>query len=163
MGRLSRLSAALAFALMTCSAADGQLALRAGGGMIVDGSQPGGHASLVLPFSDKPAGLMVAAEYYKKNGITTIPFSARGLYNLNVGAQADIYLGIGSGLIYTKTDLGVASASSTKMLFSAVSGLKINMNEVLGLFGEVSMERALTSGADNNLAAKVGIALTVSE
>jgi len=94
-----------------------------------------------------------------------VPVSARGLYNVNVGEKADVYLGLGSGLIYTKREIpgSTASASSTKMLFSGVGGLKINMNEKLGLFGEVSLERALTSGADSNLAGKVGIAFTLSE
>ena len=42
--------------------ADAQIALRGGAGMIFDGSQLGGHASLIVPFSDKPGGLMVSAE-----------------------------------------------------------------------------------------------------
>jgi hypothetical protein len=143
------------------SAASAQIALRAGGAMIFDGSQPGGHVSIIVPFSSKPAGLMIAADYYKKSGLTTLPISARGLYNLNVGEQADIYIGVGSGLIYTKNE--TANTSSTKGVFSAVSGLRINASEKFGLFGEVSFDRALTAGANNNVAGKIGIAFTLSE
>ena len=160
---MKRLTLVLLVAVLSVAmfaSADAQLALRAGGGMIFDGSQPGGHVSLILPFSDKPAGLMVAGEYYKKSGITTIPVSARGLYNLDAGESADIYLGLGTGIIYSKADLGIVSTSSTKMLFSAVGGLKFNTSETFGFFGELSLERALTDGADNNLAGKAGVAIT---
>ena len=145
------------------SAASAQIALRAGGAMIFDGSQPGGHVSIIVPFSSKPAGLMIAADYYKKSGLTTLPVSARGLYNLNVGEQADIYIGVGSGLIYTKLEADTGSTSSKKGVFSAVSGVRINASEKFGLFGEVSFDRALTSGSNNNVAGKVGIAFTLSE
>ena len=140
-----------------------QLALRAGGGMIFENSQIGAHASLVLPFSSKPAGLMLAAEYFKDSGVTTIPVSARGLYKASVGAGS-IYVGVGSGLIYQKVDGGVTpDLSSTELLFSAVAGLNLKFSGPLGLFGEVTIDRAIVSGADNNLAAKAGISLTISD
>jgi hypothetical protein len=154
---------AVVFACTISSTTDAQLALRAGGARIFDGSQPGGHVSLILPFSSKPAGVMIAADYYKKDGLTTAPISARGLYNLPVGEAADIYLGIGSGFIYTKNDAGTVSLSSTEILFSAVGGLRLNLNSKFGVFGEMSMERALISNAENNLAGKVGISITLSE
>ena len=140
-----------------------QLALRAGGGMIFENSQLGAHGSLILPFSSKPAGVMLAAEYFKDSGVTTIPVSARGLYKASVGAGS-IYVGAGSGLIYRKVE-GAATAdlSSTKLLFSAVAGLNLKFSGPLGLFGEVTMDRAIVSGADNNLAAKAGISLTISD
>ena len=163
MKKVSVIIVTAAVILTMFSVADAQVALRAGGGMIFDGSQPGGHVSVILPFSSKPAGVMVSAEYYKKSGITTIPVAARGLYNLEAGKKADIYIGIGSGLIYSKTEVGTISVSSTKALFSGVGGLKINSSESVGFFGEVSLERALTSGAGNNLAGKVGIIFTLAE
>ena len=145
-----------------------QLALRAGGGMIFENSQIGAHGSLVLPFSSKPAGVMLAAEYFKDSGVTTIPLSVRGLYKASVGAWS-IYVGAGSGLIYRKvdgtrvTDSPPADLLSTKLLFSAVAGLNLKLSGPLGLFGEMTVDRAIVSGADNNLAAKAGISLTISE
>ena len=162
MKKLSLLLIAVAFCA-SATAASAQVALRAGGGMIFDGSQPGGHVSVIVPFSDKPAGLMIAADYYKKSGVTTVPISARGLYSIPAGEKASIYLGVGSGLIYSKVDVGVVSASTTKGLISGVGGLKISSSEKVGFFGEISLERALTSGAKNNLAGKAGIVFTLAE
>ena len=148
---------------LTAGASDAQLALRAGGGMIVEDSQIGAHGSLVLPFSSKPAGVMISAEYYKDSGVTTFPLAARGLYKVVLGSGS-IYIGIGSGLIYRKVD-GAAGPdiSSTKALFSGVAGINLKFSGPIGAFGEITMDRALVSGADNNLALKAGISLTVSE
>ena len=145
------------------SASDAQLAIRAGGGLIFDGSQPGGHVSLILPFSDKPAGLMVAVDYYKKDGVTTVPISGRGLYNIPAGEKADIYLGVGSGFLYSKDDSNTTSNSSTKALISAVGGLKIKTSDKFGIFGEVSFDRALTSGASNDFSGKAGLFISFIE
>ena len=148
--------------------ANAQIALRGGGGMIFEDSQLGGHASLIVPFSDKPGGLMVAAEYYKKSGFTTIPISLRGLYTLKASA-ASIYIGIGSGFIYTKQDNAPVNAAAivaglgTKALFSAVGGLNLKFSGPLGAFAEMTLDRALTSGANNNWAGKAGISLTFQD
>jgi hypothetical protein len=148
-----------------------QIALRAGGGMIFEGSQLGAHASLVVPFGSKPGGLMLAAEYYKKSGVETIPVSIRGLYKLNA-SSASVYLGMGSGFIYEQkvgtatstTNVALnALSSGTELLFSAVGGLNFKFSGPLGAFGEVTMDRALRSGADNHWAAKAGISLTLQD
>jgi len=149
--------------LMSLSAqVDAQMALRGGVGAIFDPTQYGGHASLVLPFSSKPGGVMLSAEYYKKSGVTTVPVAARGLYKAS-GESASMYLGLGTGLIYSKNDTGVINLSSTKLLFSAVVGVNIKFSGPLGLFGEGTLDRALTSGARNNWAAKAGLSITVSD
>lgn len=144
--------------------ADAQIALRGGAGMIFDGSQLGGHVSMVLPFSNKPAGLMLAGEYYKKSGVTTVPLSARGLYKLSAGG-ASVYIGLGSGLIYTKVAGATAASniSSTKFLFSGVGGINFKFSGPLGAFAEVTLDRALVSGAKNNFAGKAGLSLTLVE
>ncbi|MDP6779972.1 MAG: hypothetical protein QGI83_24670, partial [Candidatus Latescibacteria bacterium] len=103
---------------LSAGVADAQIALRGGGGLIFEGKQVGGHVSVVLPFSSKAAGVMLAAEYFKKSGVTTIPVSARGLYRAPVGEKASLYLGVGSGMIYTKLPSGAISRSSTKVLLS---------------------------------------------
>ncbi|MGA1197380.1 MAG: hypothetical protein ACO36I_12885 [Candidatus Latescibacterota bacterium] len=148
--------------------AQAQIALRAGGGMIFEGSQLGAHASLVVPFGSKPGGLMLAAEYYKDSGVETIPISIRGLYKLKA-SNTSIYVGMGSGLIYEKvpgaTTVGAAALklSTTEVLFSAVSGLNFKFSGPLGAFGEVTLDRALRSGATNHWAAKAGISLTLQD
>ena len=108
---------------------------------------------------------MLAGEYYKESGRTTMPLSIRGLYKAS-GETASIYLGAGSGIIYVKDDnpaLTLLKLSETKMLFSAVVGLNFKFSGPLGIFGEGTLDRALTSGAKNNWAAKAGVSLTVSD
>ncbi len=168
MKRVTGLFVVLAGLFLFSAQADAQMALRAGGGMIFEGSQLGAHASLVIPFGSKPGGLMLAAEYYKKSGVETIPVSIRGLYKANAGS-ASIYLGMGSGIIYEKLPVltgqaaVLASLATTEMLFSAVSGLNFKLSGPLGAFGEVTLDRALRSGATNHWAAKAGISLTFQD
>lgn len=169
MKRIVCLFGILAGLLLFSTRADAQIALRAGGGMIFEGSQLGAHASIVVPFGSKPSGLMLAAEYYKESGVETIPISVRGLYKVNA-SSASIYLGMGSGLIYQKL-AGTANnagnialnLSSTELLFSVVSGLNFKFSGPLGAFGEVTLDRALKSGATNHWAAKAGISLTLQD
>ncbi|MBT5831269.1 MAG: hypothetical protein HOH77_13865, partial [Candidatus Latescibacteria bacterium] len=47
--------------------------------------------------------------------------------------------------------------SSTKGLFSSVGGIDLKLSDSIGLFGEITFDRALTSGARNEIAAKGGI------
>ncbi len=143
--------------------AHAQIALRGGGGLIVDGSIIGGHASVILPFSSKPAGVMLAAEYYKDSGATIMPISARGLYRGAVGESLSLYVGIGSGFIYRKTETGLVDFSSTKALLSAVLGFNKEMAGPIDLFCEGTLDRALVSGAKNHIAVKAGVALTFQE
>lgn len=171
MKRVTGLFVVLAGLFLFSAQADAQMALRAGGGMIFEGSQLGAHASLVIPFGSKPGGLMLAAEYYKKSGVETIPVSIRGLYKANAGSGS-IYVGMGSGFIYEQkvgtpintTNVGVnVLKSGTELLFSAVSGLNLKFSGPLGAFGEVTLDRALRSGATNHWAAKAGISLTFKD
>ncbi|MBT3605397.1 MAG: hypothetical protein HOE48_25600 [Candidatus Latescibacteria bacterium] len=167
MKRVTGLFVILSGLFLFSTQADAQMALRAGGGMIFEGSQLGAHASLVIPFGSKPGGLMLAAEYYKKSGVETIPVSIRGLYKVNAGSGS-IYLGMGSGFIYEQnvgSNLNTANVlkSGTELLFSAVSGVNLKFSGPLGAFGEVTLDRALRSGATNHWAAKAGISLTFQD
>jgi len=171
MKKVAGLIVFLASMALFSTQADAQLALRAGGGMIFEDSQLGAHASLVIPFGSKPGGLMLAAEYYKKSGVETIPVSVRGLYKLKA-SSASIYLGMGSGFIYEK-EAGTANTtgniaanalkSGTELLFSAVSGINLKFSGPLGAFGEVTLDRALKSNATNHWAAKAGVSLTFQD
>ena len=46
-----------------------QIAFRAGGGLYVEDKEPGWHGSIILPFGSKPAGVMLAGEYYEKDPV----------------------------------------------------------------------------------------------
>lgn len=135
------------------TAADAQPTFRVGGGLIFDGTVFGGGAAVDIPMSDKPFGITIQGEYYKKSGVTTAPIRVMAIYRTPAGEQADFYFGGGSGLIYQ--DFGIAS--TTKALGTAVAGLNFKASESFGVFGEVGIDRAITSGAKNNFGARVGI------
>ena len=70
------LAPALAVFLLIGAATTGthaQIAFRAGGGLYVEEKEPGWHGSIILPFGSKPAGIMLAGEYYTKDGNITVP------------------------------------------------------------------------------------------
>jgi len=85
------------------------------------------------------------------------------IYRAPAGEQADFYFGGGSGLIYSKVSIGAASASTTKALGTGVAGINFKASESFGIFGEVGIDRALTSGAKNNFGARVGISFGGAE
>lgn len=157
---------ATVFCLLAASVTEtrAQIAFRAGGGVYVEDKEPGWHGSIILPFGAKPAGMMIAAEYYKKDGSLTVPVSIRGLYKFSLGDRARMYGGIGSGLIYTQheSDTAVIKLSSTKVLFSAVWGLNVKWIGPIGIFGESTLDRGLSGDAENKYGVKGGIALTLS-
>lgn len=133
--------------------------LKLGGGMIFEGSIPGAMVAVDIPIPERPLAISFSADYFKKSGHTTIPLAIRGLYKGPVSEKAYFYIGAGGGLFYSKDDAkgGVPSHSSTKGLFSSVGGIDLKMSDKIGLFGEVTFDRALTSGAKNEIAAKGGI------
>ena len=154
-----------AFCLL--SAADSethaQIAFRAGGGLYVEDKEPGWHGSIILPFGSKPAGVMLAGEYYEKDGVITVPLSIRGLYKIPLGGKFRIYGGGGSGLIYTKeeSDTELIDLSSTKVLFSAVAGLNIKWLGPFRFFSEATLDRGVADDTENKYGAKAGISLTL--
>ena len=157
-------SAMTVFCLLAASDTEihAQIALRAGGGLYIEDKEPGWHGSIILPFGAKPAGVMLAGEYYKKNGTMTVPISIRGLYKIPLGDRARMYGGIGSGLIYTKeeSDTELIKLSSTKVLFSAVAGLNVKWLGPFRFFTEATLDRGVSEDTENKYGAKAGISLT---
>jgi hypothetical protein len=129
--------------------------IRLGGGVVFDGTVPGGGLAIDIPMGDRPIALSLGAEYYKKSGVTTIYAPVMGLYKTEAGESAQIYLGAGSGIRY--------SASSTKALAAGVGGLNFKVGEKIGLFAEISYYRVFVSGADNTIVGKAGISFSLGE
>ena len=142
-----------------------QIALRAGGGLYVEDKEPGWHGSIILPFGSKPAGVMLAAEYYEKSGAITVPVSIRGLYKFSLGDNLRVYGGVGSGLIYTKeeSDAELTDGSTTKVLFTAVAGMNLKMLGPFRFFGEATLDRGVAEDTESKYGAKVGISLTFTD
>ena len=142
-----------------------QIALRAGGGLYVEDKEPGWHGSIILPFGSKPAGVMLAGEYYEKSGAITVPVSIRGLYKFSLGDNLRVYGGVGSGLIYTKeeSDAELIDGSTTKVLFTAVAGMNLKMLGPFRFFGEATLDRGVAEDTESKYGAKVGISLTFSD
>ena len=66
-------------------------------------------------------------------------------------------------MIYISTGTGFLQDSSTKAIMSGVFGIKGKAEGAFGFFGQVSVERALTSGASTELAAQAGVYVTFIE
>ena len=163
MKKLAVFAIAVVMCLGMMAQADAQPTFRVGGGFIFDGSQPGGGVAIDLPMSDKPYGITIAAEYYKKSGVSTVPVRGLAMYQAPAGETANFYFGVGGGLIYSKVSIAGVSASTTKGLASGVAGLKFSVSESMGFYGEVGYDRAVTSGAKNLLSARAGISFGGSE
>ena len=142
-----------------------QIAFRAGGGLYVEEKEPGWHGSIILPFGSKPAGVMLAGEYYEKDGAITVPVSIRGLYKIPLGGNLRVYGGVGSGLIYTKeeSDAELIDGSTTKVLFTAVAGMNLKMLGPFRFFGEATLDRGVAEDTESKYGAKVGISLTFTD
>ena len=133
--------------------------VKLGGGLIFEGSVPGVAVAVDIPIPERPLAISFSADYFKKSGHTTVPLAIRGVYKAPVSEKADFYIGAGGGLFYSKEDAHgtVPRHSSTKGLFSSVGGIDLKLSDSIGLFGEITFDRALTSGARNEIAAKGGI------
>ena len=162
------LAPALAVFLLIGAATTGthaQIAFRAGGGLYVEEKEPGWHGSIILPFGSKPAGIMLAGEYYTKDGNITVPLSIRGLYKIPLGGSLRVYAGVGSGVIYTKeeSDAELIDGSSTKVLVSAVAGLNIKWLGPVRFFAETTVDRGVGDETEDKFGAKAGISLTITD
>ena len=155
------------FCLLGAVATDthAQIAFRAGGGLYVEEKEPGWHGSIILPFGSKPAGIMLAGEYYTKDGNITVPLSIRGLYKFSLGGSLRVYAGAGSGVIYTKeeSDTELIDGSSTKVLVSGVAGLNIKWLGPLRFFVESTVDRGVGGETEDKFGAKAGISLTITD
>ena len=155
------------FCLLGAVATDtrAQIAFRAGGGLYVEEKEPGWHGSIILPFGSKPAGIMLAGEYYTKDGGITVPISIRGLYKIGLGDRLHVYGGFGSGVIYTRqeSDAALIDGSSTKVLVSAVAGLNIKWLGPVRVFVETTLDRGVGGNTEDKYGAKVGISLTITD
>lgn len=150
--------------------------VKIGGGMIFENSIPGVVAAVDIPIPHKPLAISLSADYFSGSGHTSVPFSVKGLFRTHLSPLVAAYLGAGGGVMYTKVDgshtsgtststshlsakaaVGTGSYSSTSGLVAAVGGLDIKVSPDMGFFVEVSLDRALVSGAKNEVAAKGGI------
>lgn len=149
----------------TATQTHAQIAIRAGGGLYVEDKEPGWHGSVILPFGSKPAGVMLAGEYYEKSGAITVPVSVRGLYKFSLGDNLRIYGGAGSGFIYTKeeSDAELIDGSASRVLLTAVAGINLKMLGPFRFFAETTLDRGVAEGTENKYGAKAGISLTFKD
>lgn len=157
MKKFAILAALLCVGLFAAQAEAAGPVFRVGGGVIFDGTIWGGGAAVDIPMSDKPFGISISTEYYKKSGLTVMPVRVVAMFKTPASDQADFYFGAGSGIYYSKLKIGTVSASTTKALGTALAGINFKASDSFGIYGEVGLDRALTSGASNNFAARVGI------
>lgn len=155
-------------AVSTAFAADETKAtIKIGGGVIFDGTVPGGGLGVDINISEKPAAIEIFFDYFNKSGVTMVPAGVRFLYKAPVAEKkAGVYFGAGGGIGYWKmpsvTLLGVTiGGSTTKGLVTALFGVNIKAGEKAGIFIEGAYYRMLTSGASNDVAGRAGISFNV--
>jgi hypothetical protein len=134
-----------------------------GGGVVFDGTVPGGGLAIDIPMGDQPVQISLGAEYYKKSGVTTIYAPVMGVYKTEASESAQIYFGAGSGIGYSKISILGISASSTNALAAGVGGIDFKVSDKMGIFAEVSYYRVFESGAANTIAGKAGISFSLGE
>lgn len=148
--------------------------VKIGGGMIFEHTIPGGVLAIDVPIPHKPLAISFSADYFKGSGHTSVPVSIKGLFRTHLGPKTAVYLGVGGGVVYSKSEATsgattttgshlrakaavAGSHSSTDALAAAVAGLDVPISSNMGVFIEVSLDRALVSGAKNEVAAKGGV------
>ena len=156
MKRLICIAILIATSALVIRPSEAQASFRLGIGAILDGTQPGAGIAFDVPTGDRPYGILISADYYTKSGAVTAPVRGIAIYESPAGASANFYFGAGTGLIYTKKPVSGFSVSSTKALITGVAGIIKNF-ESMGLYAEVSMDRALTSGTKNITSVRIGI------
>lgn len=138
-----------------------------GGGVITSGSVPGGGINLTMNRAESPLAFGITGEYYTKSGATNVPIGVVGMYQAsNESGKATFFLGAGPGLIYLKTSvtvpiLGTISASTTKAMATGLAGVRLSLNEKIGVFVKGQFYRAITSGAKNNISIGGGLAINL--
>jgi len=137
----------------------GDVNVRVGGTAMFDPTTYGGSAAVDFALgADKPYGLGVGVDFYKKSGVTSVLVPVVAMYKTAAGEKADVYFGAGSG-IYRKSNGG----SSTKAMATAVGGLNFKAAEKMGIFVEAKFYRPFVSGATNDIAVGAGISFKLGE
>jgi hypothetical protein len=135
-------------------AADNQL--RAGGGLVFDGTVWGGGAAFDIGIGDRPLAITPFLEYYSKSGLTLMNFGADITYVTGVAdGKADVYLGVGAGMVRSSVDNSTLDSGSA-LLVDVRGGLNYGITESVGIYGEVKYMWADKDGT----ATKVGVDLS---
>lgn len=136
--------------------------LRLGGGIITDGTVPGGGLGLVINREDNPLAFGITGEFYSKSGAKTIPAGVVGLYQkANENGNMKVFFGVGGGVFYSKVSIGAFSASTTKGMATGLGGVQFDFSPKAGVYVKGQYYRALTSGAANTISIGGGIAINI--
>jgi hypothetical protein len=131
--------------------------LRLGGGIITDGSVPGGGLGLDITRSDNPIAFGFSGEFYSKSGVKTIPIAVTGMFRkTSSNGKATVFFGAGGGYAIYK----VAGVSFNKPLASGLGGVIINATPKVGIFVKGQYYRIFSVNT-NQLAVGGGIAINV--
>jgi len=146
--------------------------IRAGGGMIFDGSILGGGAAVDITLGeDMPIAISPFVEYYRdKDDIlgtsftsTLIPFGVNVLYMKSTSEKLDVYAGAGGGLLRLSVDAGGTSESQNRIMATAVAGATFKMTEQMGIFVEGKSILSWKGDTDStrDLAAFIGLSFSL--
>jgi hypothetical protein len=135
MKKLLLAAVALMMVMATTPAFAQKAVVRLGGGIITDGTQPGGGIGLDITRSDNPVAFGFTGEYFTKSGVTTIPISVLGMYRkANSSGKMAVFFGGGGGYALTKVKIAGISVSANKPLASGIGGAVFNVSPKVGIF-----------------------------
>jgi len=154
------------------SSAEAAGTIRAGGGMIFEGSIIGGGAAVDIKLGEEmPIAISPFFEYYRDSedimGVsattTLMPIGANILYVSSTSEKMDIYAGIGGGLLRLAVDVAGISASENRILGTGVLGANFKLSEQMGIYveGKAIMSWKGDTDSTSDFAALAGISFSL--
>ena len=139
--------------------------IKVGGGTLFDPSRLGGHLSIEIPLGDDyPTYLAPYVELYRKDKINEIPIGAILLYKAPLSDLiGTVFFGVGGGVLLARgptwdiPGLGTFKISATEGIISAGGGLRIDVQERIGIFVQARWFKAFASGSKNQVSAQIGL------
>ena len=142
-------------AFLVSTAADSEgVTFKFGGGVMINPTGGGGHASIEIPLSEEYSTYAAPfVEYYSKDG-TRIPIGASLLYKAPFGEfSGTIYFGIGFGAMIVDglppDPITGFDGSGTNAMGAAGGGISFALSDKAGVFVQSRYSRAFSGSGEN--------------
>ncbi|MCZ6635122.1 MAG: hypothetical protein O7G87_17120 [bacterium] len=141
------------------------MSIKVGGGALFDPVRWGGHLSIELPLGDTyPTYLAPYVEFYSKDQINEIPIGATLLYKAPFSdLVGTVFFGVGGGVLLARSPtltipgIGTFKISETQGIISAGGGLRIDIQERIGIFAQARWFKAFAPGSKNQVSVHIGL------
>lgn len=159
-------AAAFLVMLISVPASARQMGLKAGGGVLLDPSRWGGHASFEIALSEEyPTNVAPFIEVYSKSGTHVIPLGLALLYKARFSDYGGtVFFGAGGGVLMIRGQPGFGVAEGTDGMITAAGGLSMGITERAGVFAQFRWFRSFEDqSAENQYGIQVGVQLQFGE